>query len=98
MPPRENSTPDAPGPACSRRDCDAAADFWLYRPGGDRWRPLCERHVVHLHPSIEVNAWLESCYAKPIELDRPEGPPGVPPGGRGAAFRELVDETMGWTE
>lgn len=98
MPRNDDRTADETRPPCSRRDCDAPADFWLYHPDGVRWRPICERHAVHLHPSIEVNAWLESGYAKPIELDRPDGPPAVPPGARGVAFRDLVDEAMGWAE
>lgn len=98
MPRKHDLTADEMQPPCSQQDCLAAADFWLYHPENDRWRPICERHAVHLHPSIEVTAWLESGYAKPIELDRPEGPPATPRDGRSAAFRELVDETMDWTE
>lgn len=74
-------------PPCCR--CEAAADFWLYRSGD--WQPRCERHVVHAHPSIELRAWLESGYAKPVERGRPEGPPADPAHGRAAAFRELVE-------
>lgn len=98
MPTERDPTANDTQPPCSGQDCDAAGDFWLYHPEEERWRPICERHTVHLHPSIEVNAWLESGYAKPIELDRPEGPPASPRGGRSAAFRELVDGAMGWSE
>jgi hypothetical protein len=97
MPRERDPTADDAQPPCGRQDCDATADFWLYH-GDGRWRPICERHAVHHHPSIEVNAWLESGYARPIELDRPEGPPAAPRGGRSAAFRELVAEAMGWSE
>jgi hypothetical protein len=92
---RDPSTDDA-RPPCGREGCDAAASFWLYRPEGDRWWPICERHLLTRHPSIEVDAWLESGYARPIELGEPRCPPAVPSGGRGAAFRELVADAMGW--
>jgi hypothetical protein len=95
MPRESDSTPND-APTCRRHDCDTSADFWLYHPDG--WRPLCERHTLDLHPSIEVNAWLESGYARPAELDRPEGPPPAPPTARGRAFREIVEEAMGWSE
>lgn len=81
---------------CTREDCDHDADFWLYHPGDDRWRQLCDRHTLQLHPSIEVNAWLESGYAKPVELGRPEGQPASPRDGRPAEFREIVDRAMDW--
>lgn len=90
------SQTDAPRPPCSRRDCDTAADFRLYHPE-DGWRPICERHAVSLHPSLEVHAWLESGYLRPIELAVPEGPPAEPADERTAAFRELVEEAIGWT-
>lgn len=97
--PRDDHPPaDDARPPCSRQGCEEAADFWLYHREDGRWRSTCERHTVYRHPSIEVNAWLESGYGKPIELDRPEGPPAAPPGGRAAAFRDIVDEAMGWSE
>lgn len=82
---------------CTGQHCDLSAAFWLYHPVEDRWRPLCERHTLQLHPSIEINAWLESGYAKPIELDPPNEPPATPRDGRTAAFREIVDRAMGWS-
>lgn len=98
MPRERDPTADETKPPCSQQGCDEAAGFWLYYREGDRWRPLCERHAVHRHPSIEVKAWLESGYARPVELECPEGPPTAPPTGRGVAFRELVEDAMGWSE
>lgn len=98
MPRERDSTADATRPPCSRQDCDSPANFWLYDSEDDCWRPMCERHAVHLHPSIELNVWLESGYAKPIKLDRPGSPPVAPRDDRSAAFRELVTEAMGWSE
>lgn len=85
---------DADGDAVECRQCEAAAEFWLYDRTDGAWRPLCERHVVRRHPSIELHAWLESGYAKPIELDRPAGPPSPPRHGRGVAFRALVEDVL----
>lgn len=92
--PGDDAKSDAGGPPTCRR-CDATAEFWLYRPDEPAWRPLCERHVVGLHPSLELHAWLASGYAKPAELGRPRGTPAEPESGRGAAFREIIDETLG---
>lgn len=85
---------DAGPPACLVSTCRNDADFWVYQPGGSQWNPRCRRHLVELHPSLEVNAWLESHYAKPIELDRPSSPPTPPTTGRAAAFREIVETAM----
>lgn len=82
--------------ACTREDCHRNARFWTYHSDDGRWQPLCKRHTRRLHPSLEVTAWLESGYARPVELGRPDGLPGAPPGGRPAAFREVVDRAMGW--
>lgn len=93
MPGDDAESDTEPPPTCRR--CDASAEFWLYRPDDPGWRPLCKRHVVHLHPSIELRAWLASGYAKPTELGRPRGPPTEPVDGRGAALREVIDEVLG---
>lgn len=95
-PDRSPALTDAP--ACSQQDCGVAADFWRYHPDGGDWRPICHHHLVTVHPSIEVAAWIESGYARPIELAQPDGPLSDPRTGRAAAFRDLVDETMGWDE
>lgn len=86
-----------PSPACADPACDRPAAFRLYRPDAGRWRPICERHARHLHPSLELHAWLESGYLKPVEVAAPDGPPPAPSGERGAAFRDLVAEAMGWS-
>lgn len=92
------ATPDRDGvsASCARADCRRDADFWVYHPGDDRWRPRCENHTIQLHPSLEVHAWLESGYARPVELGRPDEPPASPPEGRHTAFRDLVDRAMDW--
>ncbi len=79
-------------PPC--RECERPADFWLYHPDDDAWQGICERDLVHLHPSIELHAWLESGYATPTAVARPTGPPSPPQYGRAAAFRELVDDAL----
>lgn len=81
---------------CVTDGCRRVAEFWVYHRGVDRWRPRCEHHTVQLHPSLEVSAWLESGYARPAELGRPDAPPPSPPEGRPAAFRTIVDRAMGW--
>lgn len=88
----DHADADADDPPC--RQCGDPAAFWLSRPDEPAWRALCERHVVHAHPSIELRAWLESGYARPIEVGRPAGPPDEPRHGRAAAFRELVEEVL----
>ena len=95
----EESTPKSCGgrEPCSRSDCPRAGDLWVYDASESRWRPLCEPHTRRLHPSLELDAWLESGYAKPVELGRPTGRPADPPAGRPAAFRAIVDRAMGWT-
>lgn len=62
------------------------------------WRPVCERHALTRHPSLELKAWLWSEYMVPVERGRPTEPPGEPEYGRTAAFRREVDVAMGWTE
>lgn len=84
--------------ACAERDCERPASFRLYHPDVGAWSPICEPHAVAVHPSLEVHALLESGYLKPIELGPPEGPPGEPATGRSAAFREAVEELLGWSE
>lgn len=83
---------------CSGADCDLVPDFWVYHPEHDRWRPLCERHTLDLHPSIEIKVWLESGYARPAELGPPTEPPARAGDDRTAAFRDIVDRAMGWSE
>lgn len=91
---REGNPPtERTPPACRESDCESAADFWLYRPERG-WRPRCERHVVQLHPSLELHAWLAAGYARPVERGRPTEPPSAPRTGREAAFREAVDEAL----
>lgn len=92
------SEPDETGATCTRHDCELAAQLWLYHPMDDQWRPFCERHTRHRHPSLEINAWLESGYAKPIELGTPDEPPATPHHGRAVAFRKIVDQAMGWSQ
>lgn len=82
-------------PPCTGSGCDSDADFWVYDSDEDGWQPVCSQHTVQLHPSLEVRAWLESGYASPIELGRPDGP-SQPPAGRPTAFREMVERAMGW--
>lgn len=83
---------------CTRHRCGGDADFWFYHPLEECWRPFCERHTLQRHPSIEINAWLESGYARPVELGTPVEPPTTPSDDRTAAFRDLVDRAMGWVE
>ena len=94
----EESTPASCGDRepCTRPDCPRAGDLWVYHASENRWHPLCERHTRRLHPSLEITAWLESGYARPVELGRPADTPPTPPSDRAAAFREIVDHAMGW--
>ncbi len=85
-------------PGCTRQECPRAAGFWLYQCDSDGWEPLCERHTRDRHPSLEIHAWLESGYAKPVELAKPTNPPTTPQDPRTAAFRDLVTDAMNWTE
>ncbi len=76
--------------------CETPGDFWSYDASTAQWEPYCERHLRTRHPSLEIAAWLESGYARPIELDRaPPGEPGLP---RTVHFREMVEAAMGWEE
>lgn len=84
-------------PACARSTCDSTADFRWYDADVERWLPVCERHALAVHPSLEVGALLESGYLRPVELDPPSGPPPDPPTPRGRAFREAVEELLGWS-
>lgn len=93
----ESPTPDRL-PPCSEAGCDITAAFWLYDPRAGSWRPICDRHARHAHPSIEVRVWLESGYMTPAELGEPDGPPAEPSGGRQTAFRSIIDETIGWSQ
>lgn len=94
MPTRDD--PSGPGvPDCVASGCESTADFWLFVPTRQRWRPRCERHVVTFHPSLELHAWLAAGYGRPVERGRPADPPDAPRGGREAAFREAIAETLG---
>lgn len=95
MPSRTDS-PANSQPACASTDCAESAEFWLFYPPNNQWRPYCGRHLIHLHPSIELKAWLHSGYARPIERGKPESPPASPESGRVAAFRDLIQETVDW--
>lgn len=75
--------------------CAEPGSFWSYDAAAKRWEPYCKRHLRTRHPSLEVAAWLESGYARPIEVD-PE-PPGEPELPRTAHFRVMVEEAMGWS-
>lgn len=83
-----------PVPGCLKAGCDREPAFWWYDRGDDRWRPVCEPHARHLHPSIELHAWLEGGYMKPVELGKPASPPPPPANERGAAFRDEIDRTL----
>lgn len=93
---RDRGSPGA-GTQCSESGCASAADFFVYGADSGDWRAICTPHARHLHPSLEVHAWLESGYMKPAELGRPDGAPPEPRSGRGEAFRTVVEETMGWS-
>lgn len=83
---------------CGTSGCEESADFWQYTPTDDQWGPYCSRHLIHLHPSIELKAWLESGYARPAERGKPNSPPPSPQGGRVTAFRNLIETTVDWTD
>lgn len=88
--------PDGPVPACSATDCDGTASFYRYAPEPGEWQPVCAVDARTAHPSLEVHAWLESGYLRPVELGEPAGRPDDPPAGRGMAFRQIVERAMGW--
>lgn len=81
-------------PACAEPGCGRDGSFWWYDSDGGAWRPVCGIHARHRHPSLEVHAWLESGYMRPIELERPDGPPPEPEVERGRVFREEVDALL----
>lgn len=82
---------------CGRPRCDTAAAYRLYEPDIATWVSVCERHALAVHPSLEIGALLESGYLRPVELDPPDGPPSPPPTPRGQAFRDAVEELLGWS-
>lgn len=82
---------------CGRPACTAGADFRLYDGDAAEWVPVCERHALAVHPSLEIHALLESGYLRPAELGDREGPPAEPSTGRARAFREVVEELTGWS-
>lgn len=84
-------------PPCSTSGCESPSSFRLYDPGEAAWRPLCHRHALAVHPSLEIHALLESGYLRPVELPAPEGPPTEPPTERGRLFRASVEALLGWS-
>lgn len=90
-------TSDGP-PPCSESGCASEADFYVFSADSAEWFAICSSHATHLHPSLEVHAWLESGYMKPVELGKPDRAPSEPRGGRANAFRTEVEEMMGWSE
>lgn len=92
----DHDPPDGAGPDCADADCTDAAAFRQYDVPAGSWRPVCARHARETHPSLELKAWLESGYMRPVAVGRPAGPPDDPATGRAEAFRELVDGAMGW--
>lgn len=86
----------APPVACAEPGCAVAADFRFFDRDAAAWRPVCERHALEIHPSLELGALLESGYLRPVEVGVPDGPPGRPPTDRGAAFRAVVEDLLGW--
>lgn len=93
----EDSDRDDGRPNCAGEDCGLEAAFWWY-DGAGLWWPVCDRHAQHLHPSLEVHAWLESGYMRPVERGQPAGEPAEPSVSRGRAFRDAIDELLGWGE
>lgn len=83
-------------PECSESDCGDDAAFFVYAAESEGWRPICDPHARQIHPSLEIHAWLESGYMKPVERGAPGGPPPDPRDGREEAFRNLVADAMGW--
>lgn len=81
--------------ACGTMDCADPAAFWVYDQPSDRWSPVCRRHLVEHHPSLEVHAWLTSGFARPIETSPPNGIVDDVPQ-RTIAFRDIVMSAMGW--
>lgn len=90
--------PVDPPPQCSKSGCGGDATFFVYDAESREWRAICPPHARQFHPSLEVHAWLESGYMKPVESGNPEGPPPEPRSEREEAFRAVVEETMGWSE
>lgn len=82
---------------CVKASCPRSGAFWLYDGEADYWSPVCEIHAEHAHPSIELHAWLESGYMKPIELGRPEDPPDEPTDRRARLFRDEIETVVDWT-
>lgn len=88
----------ATDPDCHEGGCRSVANFRLFHRPSGRWQPICERHALALHPSLELGVLLESGYLRPVELDPPAGEPGQPATPRGRAFKETVEELLGWTD
>lgn len=82
--------------SCRNSTCSRDAEFWCYVAPRGAWEAICHTHAEQLHPSTEIKTWLFSGYMKPIELGRPDGPPGAPETGREAAFRAEIDGVMNW--
>lgn len=88
---------DPPAPSCGTSNCPADAAFRFYDRDAGTWTPRCERHALEIHPSLELHALLESGYLRPVEVGPPDGPPAAPVTPRGEAFRESVEELLGWS-
>lgn len=92
-----NEPAGPPTVTCAAADCDIEAAFRFYDRDEGGWSPLCERHALEIHPSLELGALLESGYLRPVEVGPQTGPPGEPPTARGVVFRESVEELLGWS-
>lgn len=84
-------------PACGEPGCEADAAFFGYDAEDGEWRPICAPHARHRHASLELHAWLESGYLKPVELGEPDGEPAEPRTERASEFRVAVEDAMGWS-
>lgn len=85
-------------PSCAETDCDRDSSFWAYDAETQGWEPTCRYHAQDRHPSLEIGAWLESGYLKPIELGEPSGPPEQPASQRAVRFRAEIKQLMEWGE
>ncbi len=81
---------------CRCDECERTAAFWTWNEGRGEWMPICDRHLVGIHPSLERMVWLESGFAKPIEVSIPTEPPPRPTTPRSRMFYDAVIEAMGW--
>lgn len=93
-----NRDPVDARPPCSEPRCEADAEFFGYDAGDAEWRPICDPHARHRHASLELHAWLESGYMKPVELGEPDGEPPEPRTERASEFRAAVEDAMDWAD